>query len=188
MRVFESVQDYLTELHTNRDLAVVSKAMAAKSRGVSAPAIERMLADNRLTSIRISGTSCVLAKQLIELMEKEEKRRTTVRQLLEKFACEKEFVFYDQVMAPIGLSTRKPPDRKAIGAILGGISEKTYKEKGVLLSVLVHKKTAGKTLPSEGFFMLADSLEIAYDDRDDFVEEQTRLVFECYRAKKTRRL
>jgi hypothetical protein len=48
------------------------------------------------------------------------------------------------------------------------VSEQSFEEDGLLLSVLIRKNKAGVTRPSDSFFELADK----YDDCDKFVEEQ----------------
>lgn len=181
MLKYRSVQSYLAALDEDYSLAVISKAMAAKNLGVGAPTIDRMLEDERLTGIMVEGTTCVRASKLIDMAEEDKKRMEKVQGLLVKLARKGKHAFYSHVMDPIQLSTKSPPDRKTIARILGAISKKTYEDHGILLTVLIHKKTAGKTGPSEGFFSLADFLGIEYGDRDDFVRKQTHLVYDFYR-------
>lgn len=178
-----SISEYFDRLRNDPGLAVVSMSMAAESRGVTRAAIERMIQTGKLPSIRISGTRCVFATDLIEAQNLDRIQIAKVRQILEEHAKLGSIVFYAQVMNPIGLSTNIPAHRNLIGKILGIISEETHKDKnlGVLLSVLVHKKTAGKTKPSDAFFELADSLGYTYEDPNTFVEEQMKRVFEIYR-------
>ena len=115
------------------------------------------------------------------LEERDKEQLVIVRNILEEHAMRRIApVFYTQVMEPIGLSTKVPSDRALIGKILGRISEESSSDRGVLLSVLVHKKTIGTTRPSRGFFDLATSLNYKYDNQDIFVEEQTKCVFNAY--------
>ena len=51
---------------------------------------------------------------------------------------------------------RAAADRSYIGPVLGAISADTYKEYGLFLTVLVHRKTAGTTKPGPGFQGLFD--------------------------------
>ncbi|KWR88162.1 hypothetical protein [Cupriavidus sp. IDO] len=184
--IFESVDAYLTALRKEpAKLAVVSIMMAAQARKVSRAGIERMLKTGRLTEIQIAGTRCVLAKELIDLEQLEQDVVARVRKEIEKAAkLGVSHLFYQDIMTPVGLSTRVPADRDRIGKILGEISSNTYEESEILLSVLVHKKTAGRTRPSDGFFNLARSLDISFDDPDAFVAKQTSEVLKHYRRRK----
>ena len=82
-------------------------------------------------------------------------------------------------MRPLGLSWTVPQHRRRIGEILGEISRKSTREKGVLLSILVHGKGTGR--PGPGFFTLAlEELGYRWDNEDDFVAMETERVFAAY--------
>jgi len=201
---FPTISQYLDELKENKNLAVVSMSMAAEMRNTTRAGIERMIQMEKISWAKIGKTRCVLAKSLIEAKDKYDEEIATVRKVLEEHATRGEKVFYEQVMTPIGLRTNVPAHRTKIGQILGDISHQTFNEPNekntpILLSVLVHKKTAGRTLPSEGFFNLVESLNehygcaYDYDDRNSFVEEQMGYVFNLYgknnnKPKKVKRL
>jgi hypothetical protein len=90
-------------------------------------------------------------------------------------------VFYEPVMDIIGKKPSIPADRSYIGGVLGDISTSTARECGILLSVLVHRKTAGRTRPGPGFFELAEELGYEWQDNDRFVEAETLRVLNHYR-------
>ena len=46
--------------------------------------------------------------------------------------------------------------------------------------MLVHKKTAGRSKPGNGFFDLAHGLGYEWDDADEFVEEEIQKVWALY--------
>jgi hypothetical protein len=89
-------------------------------------------------------------------------------------------VFYEPVMAKVGLTPKIPHHRKLIGGYLETISKKSHHKYGVILTVLVHQKTAGTTRPGKGFFKLADELGYSCDDKDQFVSEQTDKVLSVF--------
>lgn len=184
---FESIHEYLLELADDPSLAIVSLAMAAKSREVKKMTIERMLDDGRLDEVWIEEVRCVRAHGLIKIGAEEAKRETKLQRILERHAKKRELIYYEPLMRSIGLENN-PPNRAIIGRLLGEISMRTYEENGTLLSVIVHKKTGknatpelGKTLPSSGFFTLAESLGITYESEEALVNEQTAKVFKRYR-------
>jgi hypothetical protein len=86
-------------------------------------------------------------------------------------------------MEKIGLDWRVPADRSRIGSILGEISERTAevdKRQKLMLTVLVHRKTAGVTRPGKGFFDLARDLGHTFNDEDEFVRRHTDKVIEAF--------
>jgi hypothetical protein len=180
---FETVSMYLDTLRIDPSLAVISIKMAAEHRNVTKPAIERMFADGRLTSVTIGTTRCVLTKDLIQQLEKKEKTVSKLKKILEAHAKKREVVFYEEIMEPLDMSTKVPADRKAIGEILAGVSYETYNECGILLSVIVHRKTKGTTKPGQGFFTLANELGCKFSSDDEFAKEQQDLVFSHYGKK-----
>ena len=90
-------------------------------------------------------------------------------------------VFYEPVMELVGLTHKIPADRTTIARMLGEVSRRSQEEDQVLLSVVVHKKTSGSTLPSEGFFPWAEELGYEWDDEYEFVEQQTDRVLNTYK-------
>lgn len=183
MKKFADELEYVQALENNFELAVLSMAMAArsrKSRPVTRAAIDRMVRLGQLEAVHIGGTRYVLAKSLIELNKREDDDVTKVRKLIEKFARNKRSLFYEPVMSILGLSHTVPADRTRIGWVLGAVSTQTHDENRFLLSALVHKKTGGKTRPGDGFFILAEELGYEGSDRDALVDQQTRRIFRYY--------
>jgi hypothetical protein len=104
-----------------------------------------------------------------------------VGNLLEKYAQKGvRAVFYEPIMQSIGLTHRNPHDRRKIGSILGEVSERSFKKSRVLLSVLVHQKGAGETLPGKGFFELAKQLNYTWSDDARLVAQETSKVLKAY--------
>jgi hypothetical protein len=180
---FKTVREYLHALERDRAMiAVVTIPMAAEFRGVSRAAIVAMLDKKKLEEIRVGKTRYVRAQSLIDLMNREEDEVSTVKRLLERRAREQEIVFYRPVMAAIDRSPTIPADRGYIGGVLAKISEQTKDEHKVLLSVIVHKKTLGRTGPGEGFFELARSLGYKWEDEKRFVDQELKKVWRVYAA------
>ncbi len=93
-------------------------------------------------------------------------------------------VFYEPPMRLVGLDHRMSADRRVIGQILGKVSERSVarpETKGLMLSVLVHKKGAGETLPSQGFFDLAHQFQLmGAETPERFVAKQTKRLLKAY--------
>jgi hypothetical protein len=185
---FENSGQYLDALERNPALALATLDMAQDICGVGRATVDKMLREDVLTCVEIAGVRHVLAADLRARMLRYRDQVTKVRLILEQLARKQTTTFYEPVMSPVGLSWRVPRDRTLVGQILGDISEQTHQEvaadgqSGVLLSVLVHKKTTGVTRPGEGFFNLAASLGYEWEDPDAFVQEQTTRVFAYYAA------
>ena len=178
---FDSLADYIATQTAKGDLAAVPIPLVAEHLQVSSPAVAAMLSDGRLDGVRIGKNTLVTLSSLQARQTKRAGQESTVHKYLMKRAKEGiRTIFYEPVMAQVGMSPRVPADRKRIGGILGAISEKTYKEDGVLLSVLVHQKKAGTTRPGNGFFDLARDLKLHWKDDDAFVREQTDKVLTAY--------
>ena len=91
-------------------------------------------------------------------------------------------ISYDELMRRIGLSWKIPYHRRRIGKILGQISERTNRDRQVLLSVLVQRK--GPRRPGKGFVGLP-LVDWGYADwrdvgLDAFVKRETERVFVAY--------
>lgn len=184
MTNFESLSHYLDALKDQpAKLAVIPLQLVADHRGVTRASIDLMVKAGRLRAIRIGRTKFVAAESLLELEAGERREIKKVRSYLEELArAGQRSVFYEPVMDIIGLKPSVPADRGRIGWILGAISEATLAESGILLSVLVHRKTAGTTRPGPGFFELAKSFEYEWDNDNEFVEAETDKVLKQFRG------
>ena len=164
--------------------AILPLQMVADHRGVTRASIDQMLRIGTLRAIKIGKTWFVDAQSLRELEESERRDVARVRAYLEERAhAGQRSIFYEPVMDIVGLKTRIPAHRRIIGWMLGQISEQTHRESGILLSVLVHRKTAGNTRPGPGFLPLAEGLGYQFTDKLAFVEAQTDRVLKHYRGR-----
>lgn len=177
---FGAPVEYLRAFEKDPSLAVLPLQTVADFRGVTRAAIDRMLRLEQLEEIRIGKTRYVRVSSLVALQREYDDRVSTVHKYLEKCAQKRTVVTYEPVMALIGLSPSIPADRNTIGSILGTISGRSREQDGILLTVIVHRKTQGKTRPGPGFFALAEALEIEWDDDDEFVEAETQKVWDHY--------
>jgi hypothetical protein len=180
MSSFQNAQDYLRALQHNSDLAIIPLQVAADSRDVSRAAIDRMLRIGQLTEIKIGKTRFVKASGLTALVKEREAQVRKVRTYLEKVAKQQEKVFYEPVMNILGLDRLVPANRTAIGSILGEISEQTFAENKILLSVIVHRKSAGETHPGDGFIELARAMGLHWKDEREFVSREVKKVWQFY--------
>ncbi|MCA1436771.1 hypothetical protein I6F33_27890 [Bradyrhizobium sp. BRP20] len=186
MLEFKNVEEYIDAFRRNSQLAVVSVQMAADYRGVTRAAIERMIATEQLEVIKIKSTRCIKLQGLIDLAEAFEHQVQIARKYLEEAAVAQTILFYEQVMQALGLSRTVPADRTKVGKVLGRVSEISFEKDGILLSAIVHRKTAGHTVPGPGFLTLAEELGLEWDDERTFADEHVKRVFDHY-AKGSRR-
>lgn len=182
MMQFNNLCAYLLAHDARGDLAAVPVPLVADHLSVSSAAVAAMLKDGRLEGVRIGSNVLVTLASLQARETKRAGEESVTQRYLEKCAKERvRVIFYEPVMAQVGMTPRVPAHRTRIGNILGEISRKSYAQDGVLLSVLVHQKTAGVTHPGKGFFKLArEELNLPYIDADAFVEEQTDKVLAAY--------
>lgn len=185
---FETLNDYLEAYRDDPySHGVLPVTLVAEYLDRSAPAVTAMLKAGSLTEITIGKNRFVQTSSLLEKDDAEAKDVATVRKYLMDMISRGETVtFYEPIMQAIGLTTTTPAHRTRIGAILDRISKDSHEEKGVVLSVLVHRKTAGTTRPGPGFWGMAESEGLfnpKEQDRDEFVRDHTKLVFKRYKPK-----
>ena len=182
MKSYIDVREYLSDLSTNSAPALLPIQMIADHRDAARATIERMIKQEQLTGVTVGKGKFVDARSLLILEEEERTKVAKVRKYLEECGgAGVRSIFYDSVMGIIGLKTDIPYDRKIIGEILGDISKDTWNEAGILLSVIVHKKTSGKTRPGSGFFTLANELKCpGRNNEQRFIETQTTAVLKYY--------
>jgi hypothetical protein len=180
---FPHLTAYIEAQSQHDDLTAVPIPLVADHLQVTPAAVVAMLKTDRLDGVKIGSSTLVKLASLQRRQNDRSKEVEIVFQYLKKCAKDgKRVIFYEPVMAAVNMTPRVPAHRTRIGQILGEVSERTYKEKGVLLSVLVHQKTAGVTRPGKGFFKLAhDDIGLSWQDEDDFVREETDKVLEAYR-------
>lgn len=185
---FDTVNDYLEAYRDDPyNHGVLPIPLVAEYLDRSAPAVTAMLKAGSLTEISIGKNRFVQTASVLEKDDTEAKDIATVRgYLMNMIARGETATFYEPIMEIIGLTTTTPAHRTKIGAILDRISKDSHEEKGVVLSVLVHRKTAGTTRPGPGFWGMVES-EGLYDpekqDKDDFIREHTKLVMKEYGKK-----
>jgi hypothetical protein len=174
---------YIEAQSQHDDLTAVPIPLVADHLQVTPAAIVAMLKTDRLDGVKIGNSTMVKLASLQRRHDERSKEVEIVFEYLKQRAKNgTRVIFYEPVMAAVNMTPRVPAHRTRIGQILGEVSKRTYKEKGVLLSILVHQKTAGVTRPGKGFFKLAhDDIELSWDDEDEFVREQTDKVLKAYR-------
>jgi hypothetical protein len=178
---FASLGAYVNAQTAKGNLAGVPISLVAEHLNVSSAAVTAMLNDGRLDGVRIGRNTLVTLNSLQARQTMRAGQESTIYAFLRKRAHEGvRVVFYEPVMAQVGLTPRIPAHRTRIGGLLGAASEKSFKEDGVLLSVLVHQKKSGITRPGKGFFELAYHLGFKWDDMDLFIGEETDKVLAAY--------
>lgn len=182
MRSFAAVSDYLEELASHPELAILPLQMVADHLGLSRAAVDRMVRIGQLEEIRIEKTRFVSAASLNEREQQYCRKVDKVRAYLENCAREQRIITYEPVMQQIGLSPSIPADRTAIGQILGDILKESWHRDGILLTAIVHRKTTGKTRPGPGFAAVLEEIEDfpEYEDEDAMVGEAIKKVWDFY--------
>lgn len=182
---FEDADAYVRAYIKDRSLAVMPVPMAAELFGITSAGIVARVRSEALRDIRVAGTRYITMESVLDSVSKTDRDVDIVKAYLEQQARSGvKSIDYTPVMDLLGLSSKLSADRTKIGWVLGAVSRRSYDEKGVLLSVLVHLKNT--SMPSEnGFFGLVDNLiedwEDSYDDRESFVREETKRVIKAYR-------
>ena len=181
---YDSLDDYLKDFMEDWSLAVMPVPVVAEHLNRTPAAITAMIRAGKLEEVRIKKNKFVKVASLLDMQEEFNRQVETVMVYLEKLARKGiRKVYYEPVMAEVGMSPSVPADRTKIGAVLGAVSRRSQKERKVLLSVLVHRKTLGTTNPGPGFYGLARDLGYDCEDGDnDFVEKQTDRVMRSYKG------
>jgi len=178
---YVTLDDYIKAFAKDRDLAIVPIPMVAEHLARTPPAVTAMISTGKLEEIKIGKNRFVALKSLVDLEEAFEKNVDIVmRYLVRQLKKGETAIFYEPVMAQVGMKTSVPADRTKIGEILGRVSERSHEEMGVLLSVIVHRKSAGTTNPGPGFYGLAESLGYTWDDDAAFITKETKKVVKAY--------
>jgi hypothetical protein len=182
--MFTDLTAYLHEFKSSQTgLAGIPIPLVAEHLGVTHAAVTRQLREGPLREIKIGKSRLVSVESLLARERHRESQRAEVETFLEKAATEgRTSVFYEEIMTPLGMSTRVPADRTRIGEILGEISEDTEAASGILLSVLVHRKSSGVSKPGPGFFNLAEWLGYEWDDDAEFIQDETVKVLKHYQS------
>ncbi len=97
-----------------------------------------------------------------------------VRDLLLQCANSRRRITYGEVGKQIGKGAFH---FRTQGQILGAISRDSYSERRVMLSAVVVDQTGS---PGEGFFTLAQTLGLRFDDRLLFHRQELTRVFDAY--------
>ena len=182
---FGDTAAYLNAFANGNAPALLPAQLVAEHINVTLPTVKRMLQDNRLSGVRISKNLFISVPSLQKRERQFEEEVLTIERYLKNLARGGErSVFYEPVMELVGLTHKIPADRTTIARMLGEVSRRSQEEDQVLLSVVVHKKTSGSTLPSEGFFPWAEELGYEWDDEYEFVEQQTDRVLNTYKVRR----
>lgn len=178
---FKTVEDFLKAYKTNHSLAGIPMPVAATYFNITPSGVSAMQKAGKIDCIKIGRTKLVLISSILKLQADFEADAYLIEKKLIGFASKgKDKVFYEPIMTPIGRSTSVPADRSYIGRVLGHISSKSYDANGILLTVLVHRSTAGQTKPGKGFFDLARYLGFQVGNEDEFVLKETEKVLRHY--------
>ncbi|MGB3796505.1 MAG: hypothetical protein WA957_09415 [Alteraurantiacibacter sp.] len=174
---FETLIDYLTASSIDGDLAILPVPVVADHLNITPAAVSGRMRRGALEEIRIGKNRYVSQRSLIAERDLLQQRADTVERALEDLIGRGErHTFYEPIMEMVGLSWRVPADRTEIGRILAVVSRRSRDRNGTMLSVVVHGKTAGQTMPSDSFFDLARQFEFEWKDDRKFVEKQTDRV------------
>ena len=179
------------ENHVEQSCAVSSQ-MASLYLGVSRSHIDALLKKNRLMRVRVgNGTRTFKLVDTESLRTYKAARDGTkecqalITKRLTELAKKGATVTYTEAMAWCDLNPKRPLDRQKIGRLLGAVSGESFRQRKVLLSVLVVAKT-GKKMPNQSFFTLAKKLgaKSRETSNEEFFEQHKRKVFKTLKAGK----
>ena len=102
--------------------------------------------------------------------------RKEMRNILIGVAKKKKTIAYSELCNQVS-KIKLEPDSPALASMLGEISTDEFNKNSPLLSVLVVHKN-GDLMPGQGFFELAESLEMNVGDKEAFWIDQLKLVYE----------
>ena len=172
--------DYVMALRQDPErYAIIPKAIAGKALQLSRSGIETRIASGRLETLEIGSSRYLLAQKVAEALDKDRMVQRTTEKILVRLAKRRRTITYGELMQKLEMSTNNPNHRNKIGTILYHVSKKSLKN-GILLSVLVHRKSVRRPFPSPAFFELAHDEGFEWADDAKFVEEQTRRVWLAY--------
>jgi hypothetical protein len=182
---FDDLNSYLAHYKSTGGPALIPIETVAYYRNVGRPTAMRMSEDGRLVGVTIEGDIYATVDSYISLIGYEQDRVERARRFIEGYAKEGKIVTYEPVMDYVGLRWQSPPHRTVIGHILGEISTKSYKDHGVFLTAIVHRKYGSSTKPGKGYFGLVEHITKKRPSGDETraVEAQVQKVFNHYRAK-----
>jgi len=184
---FSNIDDYLRAFTEDRSLAIMPVPMAAEYFEITSSGIVGRVRSGALTGIKIGKTNYVTMGSVMQAVAERDRNVDIVKAFLEQQArAGIKSVDYTSVMDLLGLKPSLSADRTKIGWVLGYVSRRSWEEKKVLLSVIVHIK--GTNHPSlNGFFYLVENIcpdwESEYDDRNAFIKAETKRVMKAYRKK-----
>lgn len=179
---FESPIDFIN--HCKSDpIPALPIPVIAEYLDITPAAVMGRAGRGALEMIEIGKTKMISVRSLLAVEEEFERKVMVVRTKLEILARRGDrHIFYEPIMMAVGLSWRVPADRTAIGGVLGAVSKETFEEDNLMLSVLVHQKKPGQTMPGAGFFDLAKILGFKWRDDRKFVQDQTDRVLAKFGA------
>lgn len=165
---FKTVEDWCEALNVFQSVAFLPAKLAAESLNTSPSAISKQLKAGKIPSITIGDRQYVAASYVREAAREYRDLVDLVYFRLEDVAERGEKIFYGELMEGIGLTWRSPPNRLKIAHILASVSRKSYDRDGILLSSIVHRKSAEPTTTGPGYFYLIDELREEFEDDATF--------------------
>jgi hypothetical protein len=179
-REFATACDYMRAAAVDPGLAIVPYQIAADAWGVTRSAIVGMVNRRKLEELRIEGSRFIMVTSINRLLSDVQSKKDKLRILIEAAAAKRKILFYSNVMIEIGMNSAIPDDRGRIAQLLCDISLDSHKEKGILSSVIVHRKGPEPTSPGEGFFDLAKELGYHCESKSQFIQSQIEKTWDEY--------
>lgn len=170
---------YLRAFAIDPKLAIMGIGMVSNVLGIGRGAVEQRIAKGTLDAVQVGKSVHVLTCSMLDHQAAEDKMRETVLKTLKNLAKTRQTMIYSALMAQVGFDYRLSPHRNKIGAILGFLSEQTYAESRVLISVLVVDKKTG--MPNPSFFGLLDRLTgKPHPDHEKTFSAHKQAVYKAY--------
>jgi hypothetical protein len=163
---FKSLDAYLAAFRKGEADAILPIDDAADHFGVTSKTISSRLKRGTLKKVTIGKDNHASLQGVLQIQDEDLEKVGKIEKYLKKAIDQgSESIFYNEIMKLVGLKLDNPHHRSVIGDLLGKVSRRSHTKNKTLLSVMVHNKKTGKTIPNDSFFMLADELGYPISDK-----------------------
>lgn len=179
---FDDAREWLKADSRREPVSIMPKKLAAEVLGISFAAVSDAVRKGALRSVLIGEKTYLSAPSVYARLHRDITQSEEVHDQLAVLAAKRRTIFYGKFMEGLGLSSQSPADRNRIGVLLGDVSRRSMKERRVMLSAIVHRKSAEPTIPNSSFFELARELgkKVPRGEERKFLDREMKRVWDAY--------